>query len=69
MAKYTNVKVNISEGHRKKLKSALENSIDQVSIHLDSQDLMRGDDVLALTKRQRVSLMQEFRSLWERDYI
>ena len=52
MAKYTNVKVNISEGQRKKLKSALENSIDQVSIHLDSQDLMRGDDVLALTKRQ-----------------
>ena len=29
MAKYTNVKVNISEGQRKKLKSALENSIDQ----------------------------------------
>ena len=40
MAKYTNVKVNISEGQEKKLKSALENSIDQVSIHLDSQDLL-----------------------------
>ena len=52
MSKYTNVKVNISEGQRKKLNSALENSIDHVSIHLDSQDLMRGEDVLAVTKRQ-----------------
>ena len=60
MAKYTNVKVNISEGQRKKLKSALENSIDQVSIHLDSQDLMRGDDVLALTKRQLNNLAKAY---------
>ena len=60
MAKYTNVKVNISEGQRKKLKSALENSMDQVSIHLDSQDLMRGDDVLALTKRQLNNLTKAF---------
>ena len=60
MAKYTNVKVNISEGQRKKLKSALENSIDQVSIHLDSQDLMRGDYVLALTKRQLNNLAKAY---------
>ena len=60
MAKYTNVKVNISEGQRKKLKSALENSIDQVSIHLDSQHLMRGDDVLALTKRQLNNLAKAY---------
>ena len=52
MSKYTNVKVNISEGQRKKLKSALENSIGQVSIHLDSQDLMTGEDVLAVTQRR-----------------
>ena len=52
ISKYTNVELNISEGQRKKLKSALENSIDQVSIHLDSQDIMRGEDVLAVTQRQ-----------------
>ena len=62
MSKYTNVKVNISEGQRKKLKSALENSIDQVSIHLDSQDLMRGEDVLAVTKRQLNNLTKAFQN-------
>ena len=62
MSKYTNVKVNIAEGQRKKLKSALENSIDQVSIHLDSQDLMRGEDVLAVTKRQLNNLTKAFQS-------
>ena len=41
MSKYTNVKVNISEGQRKKLKSALENRIDQVSIHLDPYERRR----------------------------
>ena len=61
MSKYTNVKVNISEGQRKKLKSALENSIDQVSIHLDSQDLMRGEDVLAVTQRQLNNMTNAFR--------
>ena len=62
MSKYTNVKVNISEGQRKKLKSALENSIDQVSIHLDSQDLMRGEDVLAVTKRQLNNMTKAFQN-------
>ena len=62
MSKYTNVKVNISEGQRKKLKSALENSIDQVSIHLDSQDLMRGEDLLAVTKRQLNNMTKAFQN-------
>ena len=46
MPKYTNVKVNIFEGQRKKLKSALENNVDEVSIQLDPEDpedLRRGE--------------------------
>ena len=50
MAKYTNVKVNISEGQRKKLQSALENNVDKVGIQLDHEGLMRGEDVLAVDK-------------------
>ena len=57
MSKYTNVKINISEGQRKKLESALENSIDQVSIHF-----MRGEDVLAVTKRQLNNLTKAFQN-------
>ena len=44
MSKYTNVKVNISEGQRKKLKSALENNMDKVTINLDPEGLMRGEE-------------------------
>ena len=52
MAKnYINVKVNISEGQRKKLKSALENNADKISIQLNHNDLS-GEDILALTRRQ-----------------
>ena len=42
MCNYTNVKVNISEDQRKKLKDALENNAEKVSIHLDHEGLMRG---------------------------
>ena len=62
MSKYTNVKVNISEGQRKKLKSALENSIDQVSIQLDPEGLMKGKDVLAVTKRQLNQMAKAFQN-------
>ena len=62
MSKYTNAKVNISEGQRKKLKSALENSIDQVSIHLDSQDLTTVEDVLAVTQRQLNNMTKAFQN-------
>ena len=48
---YINIKVNISEGQRKKLKSALEKNADKISIQLNHKDLI-GEDVLALTKRQ-----------------
>ena len=48
---YINIKVNISEGQRKKLKSALEKNADKISIQLNHKDFI-GEDVLALTKRQ-----------------
>ena len=51
MSKYINVKVNISEGQRRKLKAALENNVEKVSIQLDHNDF-NGEDVLALTKGQ-----------------
>ena len=53
MSKYTNVKVKISEGQRKKLKSALENNVDEV---------MRGEDVLAVTKRQLNNMTKAFQN-------
>ena len=51
MAKYFNVKVNISEGQRRKLKSSFENGADKITIQLDHRDLI-GEDVLALTQTQ-----------------
>ena len=51
MSQYVNVKLNISESQRKKLKSALANNVNTVSIQLDSGNL-NGSDVLALTQRQ-----------------
>jgi len=51
MSQYTNIKVNISEGQKDKIKRALEAGSDSVSIRLSHDDLM-GEDVLALTQRQ-----------------
>ena len=62
MSKYTNVKVNISEGQRKKLKAALENNAEKVTIHLDPDGPMRGEDVLAVTKRQLKSMAKAFQN-------
>ena len=58
MSKYTNVKVNISEGQRNKLKSALEKNAEKVTIHLNHEGLMTGEDVLAVTKRQIRSMVK-----------
>ena len=60
MSKYTKVKVSISEGQRKKLKDALENNAGQVTIHLDPEGLMIGEDVIAVTKRQIKSMTKAF---------
>ena len=59
MSKYINVKVNISEGQRRKLKAALENNVEKVSIQLDHEDL-NGEDVLALTKRRLIKWRKRF---------
>ena len=50
MSRYTNVKVNISDGQKQKLKSAIEKSC-PVSIRLSYDDL-KGEDILSLTKSQ-----------------
>ena len=60
MSKYTKVKVSISEGQRKKLKDALENNAGEVTIHLDHEGLMIGEDVIAVTKRQIKSMTKAF---------
>src|SRR5678815_4438781 len=51
MSRYTNIKVNISEGQKDKIKRALEAGRDSVSIKLSYDDLM-GEYVLALTQAQ-----------------
>lgn len=60
MSQYIQVKVNVSESQRKKLKTALENNAEKVSIQLDHKDLS-GEDVLALTKRQVNKLAKALR--------
>ena len=61
MSKYKNVQVNISEGQRKKLKAALENNVEKVSIQLDLEDF-NGEDVLALTQGQINRIAKAFRN-------
>ena len=51
MTNYINVKVNISEGQRKRLISALQNNAEKITIQLAHNDL-NGEDVIALTKSQ-----------------
>src|SRR5678816_1061251 len=51
MSRYTNIKVNISEGQKDKIKRALEAGCDGVSIRLSNDDLT-GEHVLALTSAQ-----------------
>jgi len=51
MSRYTNVKVNISEGQKDKIKRALEAGCDGVSIKLSHDDLS-GEYVLAITQAQ-----------------
>src|SRR5688572_7752201 len=51
MSRYENIKVNISEGQKDKIKRALEAGCDSVSIKLSHADLS-GEYVLALTQRQ-----------------
>ena len=48
MTKYTNVKVNISEGQKEKLQHAIKAGCPEVSIRLGQEDL-KGNDILAVT--------------------
>ena len=55
MAKYINVKVNISEGQKEKLQHAIKASCLAVSIRLGHEDL-QGNDILAVTNSQAKKL-------------
>ena len=48
---YNNIKVNISDGQKQKLRKALENG-EPVSIRLDYEDTCGGEDQIALTDTQ-----------------
>ena len=58
--RYVNVKVNISEGQKQKLQSALQVG-GPVSIRLGHEDL-NGEDVLALTKAQVTKIAKAYES-------
>ena len=51
MTRYTNIKVNISEGQKEKLQHAIKVGCSAVSICLGHEDL-EGDDILAVTDSQ-----------------
>ena len=51
MTRYTNVKVNISEGQKEKLQHAIKAGCSAVSIRLGHEDL-QGNDILAVTNSQ-----------------
>ena len=55
MTKYTNVKVNISEGQKEKLQHAFKAGCSATSIHLSHKDL-HGNDILAVTNSQAKKL-------------
>src|SRR5688572_9835749 len=59
MSRYTNIKVNISEGQKDKIKRALEAGCDGVSIRLSHDDL-RGEHVLAITQAQINKMMKAY---------
>ena len=53
--RYTNVKVNISEGQKEKLQHAIKAGCSAVSIRLGHEDL-QGNDILAVTNSQAKKL-------------
>ena len=55
MTKYTNVKVNISEGQKEKLQHAIKAGCSAVSIRLEHKDL-QGNDIIAVTNSQAKKL-------------
>jgi hypothetical protein len=61
MSRYTNVKVNISEGQADKIKKSLQAGVDGVSIRLSHDDL-KGEHVLALTQAQINKMAKAYQS-------
>ena len=57
MTRYTNVKVNISEGQKEKLQHAIKAGCPAVSIRLWHEDL-EGNDILAVTDLQVKKLVK-----------
>ena len=55
MTKYTNVKVNRSEGQKEKLQHAIKAGCPEVSIRLGHEDL-QGNDIIAVTNSQAKKL-------------
>ena len=55
MARYTNVKVNISEGQKEKLQHAIKAGCSAVTIRLGHKDL-QGNDILAVTNSKAKKL-------------
>ena len=55
MTRYVNVRVNISEGQKKKLQHAIKASCSAVSIRLGHKDL-KGNDIIAVTNSQAKKL-------------
>ena len=58
MTRYTNVKLNISEGQKEKLQHATKAGCSAVSIRLVRKDL-EGDDILAVTNSQVKKLAKD----------
>ena len=59
MTRYTNVKVNISEGQKEKLRNAIKAGCSAVSIRLGHEDL-KGNDILAVTNPQAKKLAKAY---------
>ena len=59
MANYVNVKVNITEGQKKKLKHAIKANCPDVSIRLGHKNL-KGNDILAVTESQANKLAKAY---------
>ena len=62
MTKYTNVKVNISEGQKEKLQHAIKVSCSAVSIRLGHEEL-QGNDILAVTNSQAKKLAKAYQKV------
>ena len=59
MTHYTNIKMRISEGQKDKIKKAVESNSKYITTRFKFSDLY-GEDVIALTKSQVDSLVEEY---------